>query len=382
MLEKPEINIVLPVLNEEKSIGQCLKNLMDIIKNKKLRAEVIIVNNGSSDKTFEIIMAMKKQLKNTRIIDYNVKGYGSAYLKGFEAVSGKYIFMVDADGSYDFNEMPKFIDELRKGYDFIIGDRFKGKIDRGAMPWSNRYIGNPLLSSILRIFFGAKVHDVHCGMRAISREALERLNLKTTGMEFASEMVIKAVKKLLKIKEIPINYHKRKGDSKLRPISDGWRHLRFMLLYAPLFLFFIPGLILFLAGMISMEIFYFIQIKLLMIVFYYHPMFISSILVIVGYQLMIFAFFAKTYAINHLGEPPTFDKVYKYLTLERASIIGIIIILLGLAIFVKIFLDWWTKNFDALSATKDSIVAMTLLMVGIQSIFSSFMLSILGIREK
>lgn len=250
------------------------------------------------------------------------------------------------------------------------------------MPWSNRYIGNPLLSSILRIFFGAKVHDVHCGMRAISREALERLNLKTTGMEFASEMVIKAVKKLLKIKEIPINYHKRKGDSKLRPISDGWRHLRFMLLYAPLFLFFIPGLILFLAGMISMEIFYFIQIKLLMIVFYYHPMFISSILVIVGYQLMIFAFFAKTYAINHLGEPPTFDKVYKYLTLERASIIGIIIILLGLAIFVKIFLDWWTKNFDALSATKDSIVAMTLLMVGIQSIFSSFMLSILGIREK
>lgn len=382
MLEKPEISIILPVLNEEKSIKECLKQIMEVITKNSLNAEVIIVNNGSTDRTFEVVISMKNEVKNTKLVNYNVRGYGSAYLKGFEVASGEYIFMADADGTYDFNEIPKFINELKKGYDFVIGDRFSGKIEKGAMPWSHRYIGNPILSFLLRLFFQAGVHDVHCGMRAMKKEAIEQINLRTTGMEFASEMVLKAVKRKLKIKELPISYRPRKGDSKLRTLADGWRHLRFMLLYAPFYLFFLPGIILFLLGTISMTILYFIKLQISMITFYYHPMFVSAILSLMGYQLMFFALFAKTYAINNLGEPPIFEGLYKRLKLENAIFIGGTIILIGMLIFAYILFKWWTRDFDALIATKNSIVAMTLLIIGIQSIFSSFMLSVLGIKER
>jgi len=375
--KNPEVSIILPCLNEEKALGSCLDEIKKIIKKNKFRAEIIVVDNGSTDNSCKI--AKRKKVKLVYELE---KGYGATCLKGFESARGKYLFLADADRSYDFNEIPKFIGELKKGYDFVIGDRFKGKIEKGAMPWFHRYIGNPVLSGILRLFFRAKIHDVHCGMRAITKKALLKLNLKATGMEFASEMVIQAIKKDLKIKEIPINYYKRKGASKLKSFQDGWKHLRFMLLYSPLFLFFIPGLIFFLIGAVSILWIYFGSPEIFGIKLQYHPMFLSALLIIIGYQLIIFALFAKTYAITHLGEKPIFNKFYKYLTIEKAEIVGIIISLLGLIIFTAIFFKWIKTGFGELQEIKNSITALTLIIIGIQTIFSSFMLSILGIKPR
>ncbi|MBZ9578025.1 glycosyltransferase family 2 protein [Patescibacteria group bacterium] len=375
--KNPEVSIILPCLNEEQSLGTCLEKIKKVVRKNNLNAEIIVVDNGSTDNSCKI--AKRKKVK---IIYEPKRGYGSAFLKGFEVAKGKYFFCADSDGSYDFREIPRFIEELKKGSDFVIGDRFKGKVKKGAMPWFHRYIGNPMLSGILRLFFKTKIQDVHCGMRTITKKALKELNLRATGMEFASEMVIQAVKKNLKTKEIPIDYHKRKGTSKLKSFRDGWKHLRFMLLYSPLFLFFIPGVLLFLIGLISMLWLYFGSLNIFGIEFQYHPMFLSALLIIIGYQLIIFSLFAKTYAINHLGEKPIFNKLYKYLTIEKAGIVGIIIVLLGIIIFATIFFKWLNTGFGELDEIKNSITALTLIIVGIQTIFSSFMLSILGIKEK
>jgi len=374
----PEISIILPCLNEEQAIGSCLDTINEVIEKEKLDAEIIVVDNGSTDNSCKIARE-----KGARLIREREKGYGAAYLQGFQVARGSKIFMADSDGSYDFEEIPKFIRELEKGNDFVIGDRFKGKIEDKAMSFSHKYLGNPILSGILRLFFNISIKDAHCGMRAIKKPALEKLNLRTKGMEFASEMVIKAGKNNLKIKELPINYHKRKGFSKLKSFPDGWRHLRFMLIYSPLFLFLIPGLILFLLGLISLLWLYFGSPEILGVRLQYHPMFLSALLIIIGYQLIIFSLFAKTYSITNLKEKQnkTLDKLYKYITIEKASIAGLIITLLGIIIYVLIFVRWLESGFGALQEIKNSILALTLIIIGIQTIFSSFMLSILGLRN-
>ena len=372
-----ELSIILPCRNEEVALLSCLKQIKEVIRKNKIDAE-IIVSDSSSDKSPEI--ARKEKVK---LFKHDKEGYGNAYLEAFRYAKGKYIFMADCDGTYDFSEIPNFLSYLKKGYDFVIGDRFSGKIEKGAMPFSHRYIGNPILSGILRLFFSARVRDVHCGMRAISRKALDKLNLRTAGMEFASEMIMKAVKNKLRIKELGINYYRRKGKSKLNSFADGWRHLRFMLLYSPLFLFFIPGLVLFLIGFLSLLWFYFGNPQVLGITLYYHPMFISSLLALTGYQLIIFAFFAKTYATIHLGEESGLIVwLNRKITIEKASILGILVILLGLAIYIFILIRWINSGFGSLNEIKNSIIALTLLVLGIQTIFSSFMLSILGIKGK
>jgi glycosyltransferase involved in cell wall biosynthesis len=377
MEKYPEISIVLPCLNEEQAIGSCLDRIKEVVKNNNLDAEIIVVDNGSTDNSPEIIRE-----KEVRLVEEKEKGYGSAYLKGFESVLGKYIFMADSDGSYDFNEIPKFIDYLRQGYDFVIGDRFSGKMEKEAMSWLHRYIGNPILSGIFRIFFKTKVRDVHCGMRAVKKESLLKLNLKTSGMEFASEMIIKAIRNNLKIKEIPIDYKIRKGESKLASISDGWRHLRFMLLYSPRFLFFIPGILLFFIGLIFFLWMYFGSPVILGVRLYNYPMFPLALFIIVGYQLIIFSLFAKTYAIFHLGDKPTIERIYKYITIEKASLVGLILTLLGVAIYLKIFFDWLSVGIGGFQEFKNSVLGLLLMVVGIQTIFSSFIVSILGIKEK
>jgi glycosyltransferase involved in cell wall biosynthesis len=229
MRDEPlELSIILPCLNEEQALGACLEKIKQIIKENNPKAEIIVVDNGSTDRSCQIAQEL-----GARLIHEKERGYGSACLKGLESAKGTYLFLADSDGSYDFKEIPRFIAELKKGHDFIIGNRFKGQIEKGAMSWSHKYIGNPALSGILRLFFKTAIHDAHCGMRAITKAALEKLNLRTKGMEFASEMAILVGKNKLKVKELPINYHKRKGESKLRTLADGWRHLRFMLLYSP-----------------------------------------------------------------------------------------------------------------------------------------------------
>ncbi|MFQ5646726.1 MAG: glycosyltransferase family 2 protein [bacterium] len=371
----PEISVILPCRNEEEALGGCISAIKDVLKKHRITGE-IIVSDSSTDRSPDIAREL-----GVILVKHDREGYGIAYLEAFKAATGRYVFCADPDGTYDFREIPDFINCLREGYDFVIGNRFKGKIAKRAMPWSHRYIGNPLLSFILKIFFKTEISDSHCGMRALSMEALNKLKLKTSGMEFASEMVIKAIKKNLKTKELPINYYERKGKSKLRSLADGWRHLRFMLLYSPLFLFFLPGLLLFLLGSLSMLWLYFGSASILGIKLFYHPMFLSSVLVITGYQIMIFSLFAKTYAITHLDEnSPAFQSVYRYITIEKAGILGMLLTLLGVTIYAAVFVKWLSSGLGALQEVKISIVALTLIAVGAQTIFSSFMLSILGIK--
>lgn len=346
MEKEPEISIILPCQNEELALPFCLEQVKKVVKENNLSAE-IIVSDSSSDKSPEIARSDRA----ITLIKHDKDGYGTAYLEGFKVAKGKYVFMADADGTYDFKEIPRFIKFLRDGNDFIIGNRFARPMEKGAMPFLHK-LGNPLLSGALRVFFGTGIKDSHCGMRAIKKDAILKLNLQTTGMEFASEMVIKALKNNLKIKELPISYYKRIGQSKLKALPDSWKHMRFMLLYSPLFLFFAPGFLM-MAGSV--------------LAYFFNAKFLSSLLAIAGYQLIIFSIFAKTYSMIHLKEKSALmDKFYKYLTIEKASFIGFLIILSGILAGFKVSL----------------VISLTLAIIGIQTIFSSFMLSILSIKEK
>ena len=377
MDEKPTLSVILPCLNEEAGLEFCLSKIKSVLSRMNVPAEVIVIDNGSTDRSAEI--ASKN---GAHVVLEPVQGYGAACEKGFETARGEYCFLADADGTYDFEEIPKFLAAFSQGWDLIIGNRFKGKIDPGAMPWSHRHIGNPLLSSVLRLFFKTKIHDTHCGMRAITKKAYQSLSLMTIGMEFASEMIVMALKKDLRILELPVDYNKRKGISKLKRFSDGWRHLRFMLLYKPLFLFFMPGILMLSIGMISLPLFYFDAISLPGIRFYYHPMFFSSLFIITGFQLVLFSVFAKTYAITHLGDSPVLEKFYRYMNIERASLLGLFGVGLGGFMYMKIFVKWLETHLGPLNEIKNSILALTLIVLGIQTIFSAFMLSILGIKRK
>ncbi len=372
-----KLSIILPCRNESLALPGCLKQIKEVIRKNNMDAE-IIVSDSSTDNSAKIA---KKQ--GVRVIKHDREGYGIAYLEAFKFAKGKYIFMADPDGTYDFNYIPEFLEYLENGYDLVIGDRFNGAMEKDAMPRLHKYIGNPVLSALFRLFFKSKIRDVHCGMRAISRDALNSLNLQTGGMEFASEMLIKATRDGLKIKEIPISYSKRIGKSKLKSFSDGWKHLRFMLLYSPLFLFLIPGLLMLFLGLESMVWLYFGNVELFGVRFYFHPLFVSSLFIILGYQLVIFSIFAKIYAITHLKEKSQFfDILFRYITIEKASIFGSICAAFGILVFIYIFLEWINSGLSSLNEIKNALVAMTFTIIGFQTIFSSFMLSILGIKEK
>ena len=347
-----------------------------MLKTNNLDAE-IIVSDSSVDKS-----AFIAEKLGAKVVKHGKKGYGIAYLEGFKAAKGKYIFCADADGSYDFNEIPRFLFYLRKGYDFVIGNR--RRIERGAMPFSHRYIGNPALSAILNVFFGAGIKDAHCGMRALTRKALDKLELKTTGMEFASEMVIKAAKNKLKIKEISINYHRRIGKSKLRSFSDGWRHLRFMLMYAPDYLFIIPGAILLLLGILIMSLFLFGPVKIFGMVLYTHPMIIGSFLSTVGCQIITLGIYAKTYAVS-IGFEKTdrfVDLLARYLTFESGMALGLGLVFISFILGFFILFDWIVNGFPGMQRTNEMILILTLSVLGVQTVFSSAFLSILLVGKK
>ncbi len=375
--KEPEISVVLPCKDEEQALLACIQQIKKTIDKNNLSAE-IIVSDSSVDRSPEIA-----KNENVILLKHDKEGYGIAYLEAFKIAKGKYIFMADADCTYDFSEIPNFISELKNGYDLIIGNRLSGEIEKGAMPWPNRYIGTPMLSFILKIFFRADIKDSQSGMRAIKKEALEKLNLRTVGMEFASEMIVKAIKNNLKIKELPISYYRRVGNSKLKPFSDAWKHIRFMLLYSPLFLFFIPGVIMFLLGVLSAFWIYFASPQIFGVKLFYHPLFISSALAILGYQLIIFSAFAKIYSITHLGEKNyILEKLFKYITIEKASVVGLLVSIAGIIIYFIIFYKWVNSSFGSMDEIKNSIIALTCIVLGVQTIFSSFMMSILGIKEK
>lgn len=387
----PEVSIILPCLNEEEGIAFCIDSIRSVIDRsetlKRSGVELVIVDNDSTDNTARIVREKMASLPWIRLEHQPVRGYGSAYLHGLNAARGTYIYMADADGTYDFDDIPAFIAKLEAGADMVIGNRFakaEGKrMSKDAMPWLHRRIGNPILSGLVRLFFKIKIHDIHCGARAMTKEAFQSMTLYTSGMEFASEMIIQASKAGLRIEEIPTHYKVRIGESKLRSFADGWRHLRFILLYSPLILFMLPGLFLFCLGLFGMIALYFWHISLWSIELYVHPMFFAAIILLTGYQLVLFGGFAKTYAITHLGDTNhAIQSLFKHLTIEKAGIAGLLLVLIGGIIYAHIGIAWIRSGFGSLDQVKNSVVALTLAIIGVQTFFSAFMLSIIGIKEQ
>jgi glycosyltransferase involved in cell wall biosynthesis len=370
------ISVVIPCLNEAENIEQCVVTALGAMKLAGISGEVVVADNGSEDASAELA-----ELAGARVVHEPLRGYGSAYLAGFASARGQYIVMADADLTYDFNEIPRFLAELQAGADMVIGDRMSN-IHPGAMPWHHRYIGNPLLSRFLNLLFHTGVSDAHCGMRAFASEHLERLDLRTTGMEFASEMVVRAAQAKLVIRELPIEYHPRGGESKLSSFRDGWRHLRFLILHSPKHLFIIPGAVIFaVGGLISVTVL--AHVDVLGRQWEVHTLIGGSLLLIVGAQIVSLGLCALAYATYFMGEQdPWFEHMRARYRLEHGLMLGAAVACLGLAMLVVVVLEWIHAGFGSLAQERVAIAAATLVVLGIQIAFSSFLLSILGLRRK
>jgi glycosyltransferase involved in cell wall biosynthesis len=370
-----EVSFVIPCLNEESSIAQVVQAAREKLDELDVVGEIVVVDNGSSDASAE-----RAATAGARVVREPRRGYGSAYLAGFAAAGGDYIVMADADLTYDFGDIPRFVDELEKGADLVMGDRMKG-IQPGAMPWLHRYVGNPVLSRTLNLFFRTGVHDAHCGMRAIRRSLLPRLDLRTTGMEFASEMVVRAGKEKLEITEIPIHYHPRQGESKLSSFRDGWRHLRFLLVHSPTWLFIVPGAAMALLGaLIALTVV--LQIEIFGREWDLHSMIAGALLMIVGTQTLALGLCAHAYGTYFMGERDAwFDRMRARFRLEDGLLAGAALMLIGLSLMGVIAGIWIHRGFGALSEERLAVLAATLVIVGIEIFFSSFLLSILGLRR-
>jgi glycosyltransferase involved in cell wall biosynthesis len=371
----PLVSVVIPCLNEEQNIERCVRGAAAALADARLAGEVIVVDNDSDDRS-----AALAQGAGARVIHEPRRGYGSAYLAGFAAALGDYIVMADADLTYDFGEIPCFVEKLRSGAQMVIGDRMDN-IHPGAMPWLNRYIGNPMLTGILNLFFGTGVRDAHCGMRALRRDVLPLLDLRTTGMEFASEMVIRASKQRLVIAEVPIEYHRRGGESKLSKFRDGWRHLRFLLVHSPTHLFIVPGAVLAGLGVLA-SVTVLGNIHIFGRRWDLHALIGGALLTIIGVQVLAMGLCAHAYGTYFMGEKdPWFDRMRMRFRLEHGLMLGGSIMLAGLVTGGVIVVRWIDRGFGALAEERLAIVAAALMIIGLQIFFSSFLLSILGLRR-
>jgi len=376
-----EVSVVMPCLNEADTIGLCVGRALAVLSEHAIAGEVIVADNGSTDGSIAVAQKM-----GARVVNEAERGYGAAYMRGIAAARGRYILIGDSDNTYDFSDLPRLLAPLHQGFDLVLGSRFKGHILPGAMPWANRYVGNPVLTGLLNRLFGLQISDAHSGMRAFSREAYERMQLKTTGMEFASEMVIKASLARLKITEVPITYYPRGGTSKLQPFGDGWRHIRFMLLFSPTYLFILPGTLIMLLGLI-------ITAALVPGPFYLgrfyvgiHFMVIGSMLAVLGQQLISFGVSARAYAFSeHLVEGDRWlDRAMRYYSLERGLLVGGLLAAVGLITFVYILIAWLAGDvhFSELIHLHQAIAASTLMIMGCQVIAASFFLSLLELHRR
>ena len=369
------VSVVIPCLNEAENIEACVRTAIEVFSREGINGEVVVADNGSEDGSAELATAA-----GARVVVEPRRGYGSAYLAGFGAARGKYIVMGDADLTYDFNEIPKFVAHLDDGADLVMGDRMDN-IQPGAMPWLHRYVGNPILSGFLNVLYRTGVRDAHCGMRAIRRSSLPVLNLQTPGMEFASEMVIRAAKRGLDIRQFPIEYHPRGGESKLSTWSDGWRHLRFLLVHSPTHLFLIPGLTMLVLGAI-MLLTAVAQINLVGRSWGIHAEIGGSLFVIIGTQVVALGLCAHAYGMYFMGERDDwFDRMRQRFRLEHGLALGGAVAAIGFVIAAAIVIQWIDRGFGALSEERLVILAATLLICGLQVVFSSFLLSILGLRR-
>jgi glycosyltransferase involved in cell wall biosynthesis len=370
------LSVVIPCLNEAQNIEECVTRAWAALRSNSIDGEVIVADNGSEDGSAGLAEAA-----GARVVQEPERGYGSAYLAGLAAARGTYVLMADADLTYDFEEAPRFLAELDDVADLVIGNRMRN-IDPGAMPWLHRYVGNPLLSGFLNLLFHTNVDDAHCGMRAVRRSVLPRLDLRTTGMEFASEMVIRAAKVKLDIRQFPIEYHCRGGESKLSSFRDGWRHLRFLLVHSPNYLFILPGGVM--AGLGALVEFIVIaHLGLFGREWDIHALIGGALLAIVGTQVVVLGICAHAYGTYFMGEKDRwFDQMRARYRLEHGLLLGAWITGTGLVIGAWIVVDWINNGFGALAGENLAVLAATLIIVGIQIFFSSFLLSILGLRRR
>jgi glycosyltransferase involved in cell wall biosynthesis len=372
----PHVSVVIPCLNERWTIKDCVRRALDALEANQLAGEVIVVDNGSDDGSGRLASSA-----GARVVNEPARGYGKAYIAGFAAARGRYIVMADADLTYDFNEIPRFVAELDAGADMVIGNRMKN-IHPGAMPWHHRYIGNPILSGFLNLLFHAGVSDAHCGMRAIRSDVLPRLDLRTTGMEFASEMVVRAAKEKLDVRQFAIDYHRRGGESKLSSFRDGWRHLRFLLIHSPNHLFILPGAVMALLGAI-VELVVLSRLAVFGREWDIHALIAGALLAIVGTQVVALGICAHAYATYFMGERDRwFDRMRGRYTLEHGLLLGGGLVSAGAVAGVFIVADWINRGFGQLGEEHLAVLAATLIIVGIQIFFSSFLLSILGLRRR
>ena len=378
-----ELSIVMPCLNEEETVGTCVRKALAALHDSGISGEVIVADNGSTDASITIA-----ESEGARVVHIAAKGYGSALKGGILAARGHYVLMADSDDSYNFTHIPRFLAQLRAGSDLVMGNRFRGGIARGAMPPLHRYLGNPVLTTIGRFLFPSPCEDFHCGIRAFRRDSFQRMDIRSTGMEFASEMVVKASLLRMSVAEIPttLSPDGRSRPPHLRSWRDGWRHLRFLLMYSPRWLFLYPGIALMLIGLAGCawllpgpRVFHGIGFDV-------HTLLYAFVFVLLGFQSVAFAVFTKVFAISEglLPEDPRLNRVFRYITLETGLATGAILLIAGIAGSLFAVSGWATSSFGALDPSHmlrivmPSVFALTL---GTQVIFSSFFLSILGLRR-
>jgi glycosyltransferase involved in cell wall biosynthesis len=379
-----EVSIVMPCLNESETLATCIRKALAFFEGSGVTGEVIVADNGSTDGSQEIAEAA-----GARVVPVSDRGYGSALQGGIAAARGRYVIMGDADDSYDFSSLGPFVEKLREGHGLVMGNRFRGGISPGAMPPLHRYLGNPVLSGIGRLFFRSPIGDFHCGLRGFAKEAYERMDLRTTGMEFASEMVVKATLLRIPIAEVPTTLE-RDGRSRpphLRSWRDGWRHLRFLLLYSPRWLFFYPGLSLMTIGLA-------VLIALLPgprfiagIGFDVQTLLYAGVAVLLGFQAVVFAVFTKVFATSEelLPPDPRMTRWLDQLTLERGVVVGSFLVILGFGLSLTAVGVWGERSFGALDPSRTLrliIPAVVSLTLGCQIILSSFFLSVLRLRRR
>lgn len=379
-----ELSIVMPCLNEAETLGGCVEEAVRALREQNIRGEVLVADNGSTDGSQEIATRL-----GARVVPVAEKGYGRALQGGIAAARGRFILMGDSDGSYDFTHASRFLEKLRAGCDLVMGNRFGGGIQPGAMPWKNRYIGNPLLSGLGRLFFRCPVRDFHCGLRAFSKEAYEQLQLRTGGMEFASEMVIKATLQRLSIAEIPTTLRRdgRNRPPHLRPWRDGWRHLRFMLLFSPRWLFLQPGFALIAIGTVLGALLVRGPLHLGALTLDVHTLLFAAVAVLIGFQSVAFAVFTKVFAIQSgvLPADPRLQRWLQWANLEKGLACGGGLALAGLALSLYAVGVWGRHDFGNLAPgelLRWVIPGGVLLTLGCQTILVSFFLSILGLPLK
>ncbi|MEG4572719.1 glycosyltransferase family 2 protein [Microcoleus sp. N3A4] len=379
-----ELSILMPCLNEAETLEICIEKAQKFLRELDIVGEVIIADNGSTDGSQDIATRM-----GARVVPVAAKGYGSALMGGIIAARGVYIIMGDADDSYNFSNLGAFVNKLREGFDLVMGNRFQGGIKPGAMPPLHKYLGNPVLTWVGQLLFASPVGDFHCGLRGFRRDSILKLDLQTTGMEFASEMVVKASLYTLRITEVPtvLSPDGRSRPPHLRTWRDGWRHLRFLLLYSPRWLFLYPGVALIIWGLI-------VGIWLLpgtqkigSISFDVHTLLYAAIAIIIGFQAVTFAFFTKVFAISEklLPEDPKLNKIFRYVTLETGLIVGVTLIFIGIVGSFLSLTIWRETAFGSLDPSKTLrlvIPSLTCLTVGLQMVLSSFFLSVLGLKRK